>query len=276
MHRTNAEGLAGLANRRSPGASPLLPPEQKSELAALVEAGPDPQRRRSCALAAHRFSGADQGAVRRVRTPVPNAQQNRSCREKRRSTRGYAIIRDGTVSFNCVDYQCIGDLISTDSAVLGCFSFVQFQKLSGSAQADKLEGGTGSNALSGAMGNDVLSGLTGDDLLNGADGADTLTGGAGEDALLGGTGVDQLTGGLGGDVLRGQADGDRLTGGTGADRITDFACGSDLIDFAVTLMPGDISLVTVGRVVRPTVGTTSVLVDKVTIAQMQDPANFPF
>jgi transposase len=44
VHRYNAEGLAGLANRRSPGASPLLTPEQKAELAALVEAGPDLQR----------------------------------------------------------------------------------------------------------------------------------------------------------------------------------------------------------------------------------------
>ena len=44
VHRYNAEGLAGLANRRSPGASPLLTFEQKAELAALVEAGPDPQR----------------------------------------------------------------------------------------------------------------------------------------------------------------------------------------------------------------------------------------
>ena len=196
-------------------------------------------------------------------------------------------MRDGTVSFNCVDYQSIGDLVSSDSPVLGYFSFVQFQNLSGSAKADKLEGGTGNNALSGALGNDLLSGLDGDDLLNGADGADTLTGGAGEDTLLGGTGVNQLTGGLGGDVLLGQAGGNRLTDGTGADRfefnpneeadrITDFACGSDLIDFAVTLMPGDISFATVGRVVRPKVGTTSVLVDKVTIAQMQDSANFPF
>ena len=47
-HRDNAAGLAGLANRRSPGASPLLTPAQKAAqkagLAALVEAGPDPQR----------------------------------------------------------------------------------------------------------------------------------------------------------------------------------------------------------------------------------------
>jgi transposase len=44
VHRYNAEGLAGLVNRRSPGRPTLLSPDQKAELAALVEAGPDPER----------------------------------------------------------------------------------------------------------------------------------------------------------------------------------------------------------------------------------------
>jgi len=44
VHRYNAEGLAGLTNRRSPGPPARLSPEQKAELAALVEAGPDPER----------------------------------------------------------------------------------------------------------------------------------------------------------------------------------------------------------------------------------------
>lgn len=43
-HRYNAEGLAGLTNRRSPGAPRLLTDEQKAELAALVEQGPDPEK----------------------------------------------------------------------------------------------------------------------------------------------------------------------------------------------------------------------------------------
>jgi transposase len=43
VHRYNAEGLAGLANRRSPGPPALLSPEQKAALAARVEAGPDPR-----------------------------------------------------------------------------------------------------------------------------------------------------------------------------------------------------------------------------------------
>ena len=44
VHRFNAEGLAGLVNRRSPGRPARLSPDQKAELAALVEAGPDRER----------------------------------------------------------------------------------------------------------------------------------------------------------------------------------------------------------------------------------------
>ena len=44
VHRYNAEGLPGLSNRRSPGRRPRLSADQKAELAALVEAGPDPVR----------------------------------------------------------------------------------------------------------------------------------------------------------------------------------------------------------------------------------------
>ncbi len=44
VHRYNAEGLAGPSNRRSPGPPARLSPDQKAELAALVEAGPDPER----------------------------------------------------------------------------------------------------------------------------------------------------------------------------------------------------------------------------------------
>lgn len=41
VHRYNAEGIAGLSNRRSPGASCLLNPEQQEELAGIVRRGPD-------------------------------------------------------------------------------------------------------------------------------------------------------------------------------------------------------------------------------------------
>src|ERR687883_775119 len=44
VHRYNAEGLAGLRDRRRPGPRPRLTPEQAAELATAVERGPDPDR----------------------------------------------------------------------------------------------------------------------------------------------------------------------------------------------------------------------------------------
>ena len=44
VHRYNAEGLAGLANRAVPHRPRRLAPDQMAELAACVEAGPDPAR----------------------------------------------------------------------------------------------------------------------------------------------------------------------------------------------------------------------------------------
>ena len=42
VHRHNAEGLAGLADRPLPGRTPMLDAEQTRALAAIVEAGSDP------------------------------------------------------------------------------------------------------------------------------------------------------------------------------------------------------------------------------------------
>src|SRR5215204_4285129 len=44
VHRYNEGGVAGLRSRPCPGRAPLLTPEQKAELRALVVAGPDPAR----------------------------------------------------------------------------------------------------------------------------------------------------------------------------------------------------------------------------------------
>ena len=43
VHRFNADGPEGLHDRKAPGAAPKLTAAQKAELAALVEAGPDPE-----------------------------------------------------------------------------------------------------------------------------------------------------------------------------------------------------------------------------------------
>ena len=44
VHRYDEGGVAGLRSRPGPGRAPLLTPEQKAELRALVVAGPDPER----------------------------------------------------------------------------------------------------------------------------------------------------------------------------------------------------------------------------------------
>jgi transposase len=44
VHRYNEAGVTGLRSRPCPGRAPLLTPEQKAELKALVVAGPDPER----------------------------------------------------------------------------------------------------------------------------------------------------------------------------------------------------------------------------------------
>src|SRR3954471_10232264 len=44
VQRYNAEGLAGLRDRRRPGPRPRLTPEQAAELEGVVERGPDPER----------------------------------------------------------------------------------------------------------------------------------------------------------------------------------------------------------------------------------------
>src|SRR3954451_10018053 len=75
VHRYNAEGLAGLSDRRRPGPRPRLTPEQAAELEDVVERGPDPDRdprvglrppegRLRGALAAGRPAGADGGPLR--------------------------------------------------------------------------------------------------------------------------------------------------------------------------------------------------------------------
>src|SRR3954471_11010390 len=64
VHRYNAEGLAGLSDRRRPGPRPRLAPEQEAELVTRrgARAGPRPGRRG--ALAPGRPAGPDRGPLR--------------------------------------------------------------------------------------------------------------------------------------------------------------------------------------------------------------------
>lgn len=44
VHRYNAEGIAGLSNRKPEGRKARLGPDEKAKVAELVEAGPDPDK----------------------------------------------------------------------------------------------------------------------------------------------------------------------------------------------------------------------------------------
>lgn len=131
--------------------------------------------------------------------------------------------------------------------------------LNGGAGGDTLNGQAGDDELNGGGQADVLNGGSGDDDLNGGSGNDILNGGSGVDDLHGGNGTDQLFGNSGADVLRGGQGNDILTGGSdagdffffvngdvGADTIMDFQDGSDVFVFSGGILPGDISIASVG------------------------------
>lgn len=133
----------------------------------------------------------------------------------------------------------------------GQVGLVEFENLMGGAGADRLEGDAFANRIDGAGGADRIFGL---------DGADVLAGGGGNDTLAGGAGADQF----------------EFSAGGGRDRVTDFALGSDVIHFTNADALADITFAKQGTGVLLTVGAVSVLVDNVTVAQMQVADNFTF
>ena len=65
VHRFNSAGPDGLVDQWAPGPPSRLSPEQRAELARIVETGPDPDRRRRRALARVDLQARHRGAFRR-------------------------------------------------------------------------------------------------------------------------------------------------------------------------------------------------------------------
>lgn len=167
-------------------------------------------------------------------------------------------------------------------------------EIRGGSKRDKLFGDAGKDNIEGYNGNDILSGGAGDDLLGGGHGNDTLLGGAGRDDLSGDTGNDVLKGGGGRDLLYGGAGDDDLYGGAGADRfifdtnqgierIHDFQLGTDLIEIAPDYLNYSHLVFTQKTgFVEITYDedtddfATTIQVMNVTVAQIEDQANFIF
>ncbi|WP_264213713.1 calcium-binding protein [Leisingera thetidis] len=160
--------------------------------------------------------------------------------------------------------------------------------LSGGTGNDSLTGGAGDDGLSGDDGRDHLSGNGGTDSLDGGRNADTLDGGSGSDTLKGGKGQDVLNGQTGRDVLLGEEGDDILTGGIGEDifafrsghgndTIQDFLAGTDRIQIGRGAADiADLEFQRQGGDVLVSFADVTILVEDITLAQLQDADNFLF
>ncbi|PJE35786.1 hypothetical protein CVM52_15350 [Pseudooceanicola lipolyticus] len=185
------------------------------------------------------------------------------------------------------------------------FAVASVGGLAGSAGANRLVGNASGNVILGAGGKDTLLGRGGDDALYGGRGQDTikaaggqdwLYGQGGNDRLIGGGGNDRLSGGNGGDVLKGNGGRDILEGGkgndvltggggvdrfvfkssAGADTITDFQIGTDTIKIKGADSLDEITFAPARAKVVLSFEQVQVTVEDVTLADLQDAANFLF
>ncbi len=124
-------------------------------------------------------------------------------------------------------------------------SFVQFEYVFGSQQADQLTGDDGINRLVGNGGNDLLNGGAGNDILIGGAGADTFIGGSGDRDVAdyrgasSGISLNLVTGGTIGEAagdsfsgieyVYGSAFNDTIIGNTGINRLVGDA-GNDILN----------------------------------------------
>ncbi|WP_411352768.1 calcium-binding protein [Leisingera aquaemixtae] len=178
--------------------------------------------------------------------------------------------------------------------------------LRGGYDDDTLQGGSGNDSLDGGFGADILNGGNHRDTLQGSSGNDLLDGGRGRDKLLGGTGIDTLKGGNGADTLSGGTGGDRLSGGSGRDvllghkgddlltgggradtfvfhkghgndTITDFTAGQDHIQIGRGASRlGQLDFEAQGDDVLVSFADVTILVEDISLAQLQDADNFLF
>ncbi|MEW2914337.1 calcium-binding protein [Leisingera sp. JC11] len=178
--------------------------------------------------------------------------------------------------------------------------------LKGNQGNDMLRGGGGNDNLQGQAGKDHLTGDDGDDrllggahndTLNGGDGRDTLIGGNHDDRILGGNGNDWIHGGDGNDTLMGQGGADTLIGqrgddlliGSGGadvfvfhrnygnDTIGSFAAGQDIIRIGSGASSmSDLDFQRQGDDVLISFDNVTILVEDITVAQLQDSDNFLF
>ena len=124
----------------------------------------------------------------------------------------------------------------------------------------------------------VLAGLDGRDVLQGGGRGDLLLGGTGNDTMSGNGGTDRLDGGTGRDVMTGGAAADvfRFDLGDGIDRISDFTAHEDVIQILAASRTSDLTFTQVGDDVQLDYRSIHILVEHITVAQLDQVANFQF
>ena len=152
--------------------------------------------------------------------------------------------------------------------------------LVGSTDRDTLiaQNGTGSYVLSGLANSDRLIGGAQGDILLGGGGRDQLVGNGGRDNLAGGSGDDRLNGGAGRDVLTGGKGVDTFVFGLGdgSGVITDFEVRTDVIQILDAERRSDLTFTVEGDDLRITYRDIQIVVEDVTLAQINQAANFDF
>ena len=144
---------------------------------------------------------------------------------------------------------------------------------------DLMKGGNGNDRLLGGVGRDTMFGDLGADRLFGRSGSDELIGGHGWDQLYGGKGHDTLIGQVGNDISHGGAGADHFVfhRGQGNDTILDFAIGQDKIVIGRgASWFGQLDFTQQGDDVLVSFSDVTILVENVTLAEIQDADNFLF
>lgn len=124
----------------------------------------------------------------------------------------------------------------------------------------------------------VLAGLGGSDTLDGGWKSDFLIGGSGDDTLYGDIGNDRLDGGTGRDLVWGDGGADvfHFDLGDGRDRIGDFKAGQDVIEILAAASLADLTFTQINGNVRVDFRSIHILVDDITVAQLDHAGNFHF
>ncbi|MBC7739791.1 MAG: hypothetical protein H7245_21860 [Candidatus Saccharibacteria bacterium] len=123
-----------------------------------------------------------------------------------------------------------------------------------------------------------MAGLGGSDTLDGGWKSDFLIGGSGDDTLYGDIGNDRLDGGTGRDLVWGDGGADvfHFDLGDGRDRIGDFKAGQDVIEILAAASLADLTFTQINGNVRVDFRSIHILVDDITVAQLDHAGNFHF